>query len=69
MNPEARRARRLALLLVAFRLLLALVSLGLVAYGAWQIYRPAGYIVAGGLVWLELARAGRPRRREGGPAA
>lgn len=64
MTPQELRA----LLLVAFRLVVALGALGLVAYGAWQIYRPAGYIVAGGLVWLELARAGR-RPREGGPEA
>lgn len=69
MTPDQVRARRLALVFVLFRLVLAVGALGAVAYGAWRIYEPAGYIVGGGLVWLELARSGRRPKREGGPTA
>jgi hypothetical protein len=37
-------------------------GLGLVSYGAWTIYDPAGFIVAGvGLLFLGTAGAARPR--------
>ncbi len=38
-----------------------LAGIGLVAYGSWLIYQPAGFIVAGGLmlagVWMLAARS------------
>ena len=40
----------------------ALASLGLVAYGAWRIYRPAGYVAAGLLLWIDLLLYGRETR-------
>lgn len=35
---------------VLWRALPSLVGLGLVAYGAWLAWRPAGFLVAGALV-------------------
>lgn len=32
-------------------LAISLVGATLVSYGAWMIYAPAGYLVAGGLLW------------------
>lgn len=35
----------------ALTLAISLVGATLVSYGAWMIYAPAGYLVAGGLLW------------------
>ena len=34
---------------------IALFSLGLVSVGAWMIYRPAGLITPGLLIWLTIS--------------
>jgi hypothetical protein len=36
----------------ALTLAISLVGATLVSYGAWMIYAPAGYLVAGGLLWV-----------------
>lgn len=35
---------------------LAIVALGLVSYGCWLAYRPAGFIVPGLLIWIDISR-------------
>jgi hypothetical protein len=57
-NRRRRRAQRIrsiglglrALWGAVFRDLGALVGVGLLSYGAWQAYPPAGYIVGGALL-------------------
>ncbi len=34
--------------------LLLLVSWGLLAYGAWLVFPPAGWLVLGGCLWVDL---------------
>lgn len=47
--------RRLAAGVVALRRVwLGLVTVGVAFYGAWLIYRPAGYLTAAALLLLEL---------------
>ena len=41
---------------------LAVLSLALVGVGCWLAYPPAGLIVPGLLVWLDLALTGRRRQ-------
>jgi hypothetical protein len=43
---------------------LSLAALGLIGWGAWWIYPPAGLLAVGGLLWLDLSRMGRARREE-----
>lgn len=52
------RLLRVALVLLPplLRLALVLAALGLLYYGARLIYEPAGYLVVGALLWLEVAR-------------
>jgi len=38
------------------RLIIVMVSLGLIAYGAWGLYKPLGYLVPGLLIWVDLFR-------------
>ncbi len=45
------------------KLLLILLPLALIGYGAWIIYPPAGFISVGALLWFDLFTM-RPRRRE-----
>lgn len=35
----------------------------LCAYGVWEIYQPAGWITAGGILWLYDLHSGRGRQR------
>lgn len=61
---STRPTRMAAVLLlsgVLLRALIVLAAFGAVVYGTWEIYRPAAYIVGGGLVLMEVAR-GRSRR-------
>lgn len=70
-NPDG-RTRRQALwaalravpwgaLRVALEDAVALAGVGLCGFGAWQVYQPAGYVVAGGLLlWLVVAPRTRP---------
>jgi len=41
-------------LIYAFLLLLDVAAIGMMSYGAYLIYEPSGYIVVGGLIWLEI---------------
>lgn len=45
--------------LVTARLLIGLMVLALAFYGAWLIYRPAGYLTAAALLLLDLATSDR----------
>lgn len=47
----------------------AILSLGAIAYGAWLAWPPAGFLVPGLLLWIDLslgAGHGRDAEREGG---
>lgn len=47
------------------RALPGLVGLGLVAYGAWLAWPPAGYLIAGALILADVVTARYPRRPKG----
>lgn len=70
-EAEAPAPSRAALLLLALgpllRLGVSIAALLAIAGGAEQIHAGAGYLVAGLLVWLEIVRAGRPRREDEQP--
>ena len=40
---------------------IALASLAAIAVGCWMAYPPAGLIVPGALVWIDMAMTGRRR--------
>lgn len=69
-EPTPSRWRRVLAALVLFgppvlRLALVLFALGLLYQGARMIYEPAGYLVLGSLLWLEVSR--RTPGPSGGP--
>ena len=35
--------------------IIPVTSLGLIGYGAWEVYHPLGYIVVGLLLWVDLS--------------
>jgi hypothetical protein len=35
-------------------MILEVIAIGSITYGAWSIYAPAGWIACGSLIWLEL---------------
>ncbi len=41
-----------------------IVSLGLIGYGAWEVYHPLGYIVVGLLLWIDITIEASRRRRD-----
>ena len=43
----------------ALRDLAGLLGFGLIVYGAWQVYAPAGYLVAGVMLLLAALRLAR----------
>lgn len=68
--PEPLSLRRAVVLLAlgpVLRLALSTAALLAIATGAERIHAGAGYLVAGLLVWLEIARAGRRGRSDEQP--
>lgn len=45
--------------------LVGLVAVGLISYGAWLIYPPAGYIVCGLLLLIGVILIAKPKRQAG----
>ena len=65
--PEAPPGPIAMAVLPLLRLAVTLGALAAIAVGAERIHAGAGYLVAGLLVWLEIARAGRRGRSEEQP--
>ena len=43
---------------------IGVLALGLIGYGAWRVYPPAGPIAVGALVWVDLNLMRRNSRRQ-----
>lgn len=40
------------------RISISVVALGLIAYGGYLAFPPLGFILPGGLLWIDLSRKG-----------
>ena len=75
-NPMVNVYRRTAKVVFAFfdvilcinalLIVCAVVALVSLSYGAWMVYPPAGFIVPGILMWIEIPRRGVPKEKSKG---
>lgn len=41
----------------ALLIIISIAALASLSYGSWLVYKPAGFLVGGALVWIEIWRA------------
>ncbi len=56
MNPADKEQKRKLTSASILATVLAVVSLGLVGFGCWLAYEPAGFIIPGLLIWIDISR-------------